>query len=219
MKKYSAILATCPLFQGISEEELSALLGCLGARVSSAEKNELIFREGDPARFVGIVLTGQVQVIREDYYGNRTILSRIGPGQLFGESFACANVGALPVSVEAVEKSEVMLIDCRRLTQTCGSACAFHSKMIFHLMNIMATKNLAFHRKLEVTSKRTTREKLMTYLLLQAKEQGSDHFTIPFDRQALADYLEVDRSGLSAEISKLRAEGVLENRKSTFTLL
>ena len=209
MKKYSSVLQICPLFQGIDEEQTTALLGCLGARVTSADKNELIFLEGDPARFVGIVLRGEVQVVREDYYGKRSIVGRIGPGQLFGESFACANVSALPVSVAATERSEVMLIDCRRLTMSCSNACSFHGRMIFNLMKIMAAKNLMFHQKIEITSKRTTREKLMDYLLLQAKEKGSNHFTIPFDRQELADYLEVDLSGLSAVISKLRAEGVL----------
>lgn len=219
MKEFLPILKVCPLFQGIEEGQLTALLGCFGAKPASYAKNEMVFLEGEPAQYVGIVLTGQVRVLREDYYGNRSIIGRVGPGQLFGESFACADVPALPVSVTAAENSRVLLVDRRRLLFPCSNACSFHSRMIFNLMKIMAAKNLMFHQKIEVTSKRTTREKLMTYLMLQAKEHGSNRFEIPFDRQELADYLEVDRSGLSAEISKLRAEGVLESRKNGFVLL
>ena len=219
MKEFIPMLKNCPLFQGMEEGELAGLLGCLGGRPAFVSKHDLIFMEGEPAKYVGIVLSGQAQVIREDYYGNRSIVARIGPGQLFGESFACADVAALPVSVAAAEDSRILLMDCQRMISPCSKACAFHNRMVFNLMKIMAAKNLVFHQKIEVTSKRTTREKLMAYLMLQAKEHQSSHFTIPFDRQELADYLEVDRSGLSAEISKLRSEGILSSHRSTFTLL
>lgn len=219
MKEFLPILKTSPLFQGIEEGDLTALMSCLGARPLSVKKSEPIFLEGDPAKYVGIVLAGEVLILREDYHGNRSIMTHIGPGQLFGESFACAGVSALPVSAVAAEGSTVLLIDCSRIMFSCSNGCSFHSRLIFNLMRIMAAKNLLFHQKIEVTGKRTTREKLLTYLMLQAKEHRSNTFTIPFDRQELADYLEVDRSGLSAEISKLRAEGVLTSRKSSFTLL
>jgi len=110
-------------------------------------------------------------------------------------------------------------MDSARITRSCSNACGFHQQMIFNLMKIMAVKNLCFHQKIEITSKRTTREKLMTYLMIEAKKKRSDTFDIPYDRQELADYLEVDRSGLSAEISKLRREGVLLSEKNRFTLL
>lgn len=195
------------------------MLSCLGARTRSLTKNQIIFQEGDPARDVGIVLSGAVQIVKEDYYGKRSIVARIGPGELFGESFACAGVKALPVSVVASEDSLVAIIDCHRITVSCSNACAFHSRMIFNLLRVVASKNLLFNQKIEITSKRTTREKLMTYLLSQAKLHGSDSFTIPYDRQALADYLGVERSAMSTELGKLRREGVLECDKSWFKLL
>ena len=102
---------------------------------------------------------------------------------------------------------------------SCSNNCAFHQQLIFNLMKNLAEKAILFHQKVEIAAKRTTREKLMTYLMFQAKKAGSNRFRIPFDRQELADYLEVDRSGLSAEISKLRKEGVLESDKNTFVLL
>ncbi|MBQ9961673.1 MAG: Crp/Fnr family transcriptional regulator, partial [Firmicutes bacterium] len=119
----------------------------------------------------------------------------------------------------AVEDYSCLLIDCRRITFSCSSACAFHSRTICNLLYLVANKNLVYDQKIEITSKRSTREKIMTYLLMQAKLHNSSVFTIPYDRQALADYLEVDRSGLSAEISKLRKENILKCDKSTFELL
>ena len=219
MKDYFPILEKCPLFEGIAMADLTGMLGCIGGRKVDASKGQPIFREGDPATYVGLVLSGAVRLVREDYYGNRSILAHIGPGQLFGETYACAGVAALPVSMVADQDSTVLLMDCRRITTTCSSACAFHSRIIFNLLRLVATKTLVYDQKIHITSKRSTREKLMAYLLSQAKQHGSNRFTIPFDRQALADYLEVDRSGLSAEIGKLRKEGVLESEKNTFTLL
>lgn len=219
MKEFHKTLESCPLFDGIRMEDLSAMLGCIGGRTVNAAKGHSVFREGDPATHVGMVLSGAVRMIRDDYYGNRSIVAHIGPSELFGETYACAGVQSLPISVVADEDSTVLLMDCSRITTTCSSACGFHNRIIFNLLRLVAEKNLVFDQKIQVTSKRTTREKLMTYLMNQAKLRGSNSFTIPYDRQELADYLEVDRSGLSAEISKLRREGILESEKNKFILL
>ena len=219
MKEFFEILKRCPLFEGIPLEDLDAMLSCIGGHTVEVGKGQSIFQEGDPATHVGMVLSGAVRLVRADYYGNRSIVAHIGPAELFGETYACAAVTALPVSVVADTDSKVLLMDCRRITITCSSACAFHSRIIFNLLRLVAEKNLIFDQKIQITSKRTTREKLMAYLLNQARLRGSNHFTIPYDRQELADYLEVDRSGLSAEISKLRKEKVIESEKSNFTIL
>ena len=218
MKVFSDILYTCPLFADIAKEDLSAMLSCLNARTISAEKGGYLLKEGSPALYVGILLSGRAQVVRTDYFGNRSIVVSIQSGELFAEAFACADVDMLPVSVEAVEPSTALLIDCRRIMNPCCHACAFHSQLIFNLLKMIAVKNLTMHQKAEITSKRTTREKLMTYLTLQAKQADSDRFTIPFDRQALADYLGVDRSGLSAEMSRLKQEGFINYYKNSFHL-
>jgi CRP-like cAMP-binding protein len=168
---------------------------------------------------VGILLSGGVQVFRDDFDGNRAIQATIQPGELFGETFACAGVARLPVSVEADQSSRVLLIRLKRIIETCPSACGFHNRVVLNLLKVLAAKNLLLNRKLEIVSRRTTREKLMAYLSFQARAAGSNHFAIPFDRQGLADYLGVDRSALSAEIGKLRREGVLESDRSVFTLL
>lgn len=146
-------------------------------------------------------------------------MASVAPSQIFGESFVCAEADAIPIQVVASEPCEIMLIDGSRILHACGNGCDFHHQVIFNLLKMTARKNLVFHQKLEITSRRSTREKLLTYLNQQAKQHRSRTFTIPFDRQELADFLEVDRSGLSAEISKLRKEGVLESERRTFRLL
>ena len=219
MRQYNSVLERSSLFEGIAMEDLSAMMGCISGRTASYSKGQFIAREGDAATNVGLVLSGAVRMEREDYYGNRSIVAHIGPGELFGETYACAGLSALPISIVADEDATVLLMDCRRILSTCSSACVFHSRIIYNLLKLVATKNLVFDQKIQITSKRTTREKLMAYLLNQAKLHGSNRFSIPYDRQELADYLEVDRSGLSAEISKLRKEGVLESEKSRFQIL
>ena len=218
MKEILPILQACPLFDGIRPEDLSGMLGCLGARTVEAKKGSFLFQEGEDAVYMGIVLDGAVQLVREDYYGNRSIVAHIGSAELFGESYAFSDERTLPVSVTATSDSRVLLIDSRRVTTCCSNACDFHNRVIYNLLRLTASKNQLLHQKLQITAKRTTREKLMAYLAAQAKRHGSSEFTIPYDRQALADFLEVDRSGLSAEISKLRREGVLECRKNHFRL-
>lgn len=219
MQKYLNVLRKCSLFHSISDEHLTKMLVCLGAKVESFDKKYTIIAEGNPAKYIGIMLSGSAQIVQVDYFGNRSIVSQVETADTFCESFACAEVGEVPVTIIANEPSEVMLIDCGHILHTCSNNCGFHQQLIFNLMKDLATKNIMFHQKIEITSKRSTREKLLAYLLLRAKKEGSNSFVIPFDRQELADYLEVDRSGLSAEISKLKAEGILDCRKNHFKLL
>lgn len=219
MEKYFEVLRQCVLFEQIEDENLVAILGCLGAKCYSYRKNQTILREGDSANLIGIVLKGKAQIVRIDYYGNRSIVAMIEPTQIFGESFACADEKKMPVDIVASEDSEILMVDCQRVIHSCSNACDFHRQIIFNLLKIVAKKNIMFNQKIEITSKRTTREKLLTYLLQQAKKTGSDEFSIPYDRQELADYLEVDRSGLSVEIGKLKKEGIIENRKNIFKML
>ncbi len=219
MKKFLEVLKNCPLFYGIDEESLLKMLHCLGAKVDTFDKKYTVFREGSPAKYLGIVLSGSVQIAQTDYFGNRNILSNIGASEIFAEAFAAAGVKSLPVSVIANEQSEIMFIDCGHILHTCKNGCAFHHQLIFNLMKDLADKTIMFHEKMEIMSKRTTREKLLEYLTGCSKSFGSNSFVIPFDRQELADYLGVDRSGLSVEISKLKKEGVLDYHRSHFKLL
>jgi len=219
MKKYLEVLRTCPLFKGIADENLLRMLNCLGAKVDFFDKKYTVIAEGNKAKFIGIVLSGSVQMINTDFYGNRSIVAVSEKGEMFSEAFACAETESIPVSVIASEPSEIMLINCSHILHTCTNNCGFHQQMIFNLMKSLAVKNIQFHQKIEVTSKRSTREKLLSYLTICEKKAGSREFDIPFDRQELADFLGVERSGLSAEIGKLKKEGIIDTDKKHFELL
>ena len=219
LKKYIEILKKCRLFDGISDGEMQRMLNCLGAKIESFDKKQTVLFEESAAKYIGIVLRGSVQIIQVDYYGNRSILSNAEVSEMFAEEFACAEIDSLPVSVVANEPCDIMFIDCGHILHTCANNCDFHQRMIFNLMRDLSAKNLLLHKKIEVVSKRSTREKLMAYLSICAKKEGRDSFEIPFDRQELADYLEVERSGLSAEISKMKKEGIIDCEKNKFRLL
>ena len=212
------VLSRCSLFAGIATDEITPLLECLGARRVAVEKNQTIFWEGDAATDMGIVLEGAVQVVRDDYYGNRTIVARLEAASLFAEAFACAAIDFYPVSVVAETASTVLILNCQRIMTICSSSCTFHSRLIRNLLAIVASKTIQLNQKLELLSHRSIRERLMHYLLGCAKKADASQFTIPYDRQQLADYLCVERSALSAEISKLQKEGILESRRSWFML-
>ena len=219
MEKYLDVLKNCELFSGIAEEHVTAMFHCLQAEVRSVVKNQIIFAEGDSAGYVGIVLDGAVMVVKEDYYGNRSVMGTLHPGEMFGETFSCAMPAVFPVSVIASADSRIMLFDCQRVLNSCSNACAFHKQIIFNLVRVLAGKNLQLNRKIEIISRKTTKEKLMAFLMDQAKLHQSGAFTIPYDRQQLADYLGVERSAMSAEIGKLCREGVISCKKSYFELL
>ena len=216
---YMDTLQKCALFANTTADEVRKMLGCLGSRTVHATRRETLIREGDPAQEFGIVLSGVVQIVRVDYEGNRSLVDEVEPSGMFCETFACADADAVPVDVVVKEEGDVMFINCRHITQICCHACSHHQQMIYNLMRAVAERNLQYDRKLEILSKRSTRDKLMTYLSMQAKKCGNASFEIPYDRQELADYLEVERSGLSVEIGKLRREGLIKAEKNRFTIL
>ena len=216
--KNLSILKKSPLFLGISTEEIQTMLECLNAFEKKYEKGALIFQQGDTVNSMGLVLSGKIHILKEDFWGNRTILSDISPSQMFAESFACTHTQNITVNVLAVEPSTVLFIDVRQILNTCTSACVFHSRIIRNLLSILAGKNIMLTGKIEHITKRTTREKLLSYLSAEYHRAASSSFHIPFNRQELAEYLAVDRSAMSLELSKLQQEGFLTYHKNSFQL-
>ncbi len=212
-------LKKCPLFAGIEESNIEQILPCLSATVRQAEKNTFILSAEDSPHYVGLILTGSVHVLKEDFWGRKDILSQLGPAELFAESFSCAHTAHIPVSVLAVEPTEIMLIDCRKIIRTCSSACSFHSQLISNMLEIIANKNIMLMQKIEQLSKRTTREKVLAYLSAEAQKAGKNYFDIPFSRQEMADYLSVDRSAMSFALSKMRSEGLIDFNRNHFKLV
>ena len=217
--EFSLTISKCPLFTGIAESDLEMLLACLSSRRQSYDKDGFVIMAGERVSDIGIVLSGRVLVLKEDFWGNRTILSEIEAPGLYAEAFSCAEEKVFPVSVMATEKTEVLFLDYKRVVTSCTSACAIHAALIQNMLRIISRKNIALVDKIEHITKRTTREKLLSYLSEQARLKGSNIFSIPFDRQELADYLAVERSAMSAELSKMRGAGLINFHKSSFELL
>ena len=215
---YLNIIKACPLFSGIAEADLEALLGCLGMATKSYAKDAFIFTAGERSGPMGLVLAGSVYIVQEDFWGRRTILTRIAPGELFAEAFACAGLERLPVSVMAAEAAEIMLIDYRKITTPCAQNCDCHNVLVNNMLRILSRKNVFLVQKIEHLTRRSTREKLLAYLSARARETGRSRFVIPFNRQELADYLAVDRSAMSSELSKMRDEGMLDFVRNEFEL-
>ena len=218
MKEFFPVLRSSQLFSGVSEEELTAMLTCLGAEKRSFPKEAFLLRSGDTAESIGLVLSGSVLVIQEDIWGNRNILSRTAPGQTYAAAFACAPSSVSNVSVVTETPTTVLFLNVKRLLTVCPSACAHHSRIIRNLLSDLAGKNLLLNEKLTHIAQRTTRAKLMSYLSAEAQRRGAVEFDIPFSRQQLADFLAVERSGLSLELGKMKKEGLLDYHKEHFVL-
>ena len=219
MKKFISILSKTKLFAGVCESEIESMLSCLDARIRHYKKGEYVFREGDHIDKITVLVEGGLHIQREDYWGNRSIINRIDVGEMFGEAYIAHECGAILNDVVAISDSSVMFFDLRKIMTTCSSACHFHTMVVQNLFFAISDKNRRLVQKLGYMSKRTTREKLLSYLSDEAKRQNCGSFDIPFNRQQLADFLSVDRSAMSNELCKMRDEGLLSFRKNHFKLL
>lgn len=218
MKEMLSVLRTSGIFSGISEEETEKMLHCLEVRPETFQKDEYILRAGDRVEAFGLVITGKVMIIQEDFWGNRNILAVVGAGHCFAETFACSPGAVLNVSVIAETNVQVLFLNVKRILTTCPSTCSHHNRMIRNLLSELAEKNLRLNEKITHLGQRSRRAKILSYLSAEAQRHGSAEFDIAFSRQQLADYLSVDRSGLSMELSRMQEEGLLEYRKNHFVL-
>lgn len=213
-----SVLSSCTLFQGIGQDNVQAMLGCLDAKRKHFAKDAFLLRAGSPMSSLGLVLSGSVFVVQEDFWGNRNILAVVKAGECFAETAACVPDAILQADVVAQTPACVLFLDVRRILTVCSSACVYHAQLIRNLLADVAEKNLHLNEKLTQLGQRTTRAKLLAFLSAQARKIGDREFDLAFSRQQLADWLSVERSGLSTELGKLRAEGLLEFHKNHFRL-
>ncbi|MCL1975361.1 MAG: Crp/Fnr family transcriptional regulator [Firmicutes bacterium] len=211
------IVKSNPLFQGIAFSDFESMLSCLSARTSAYNKGDVILLSGDTVNFVGLVLSGVVKVIKEDLGGNITILTELGVSEVFGEVFACAGIDHSPVTVQASEDVKILFIDYKKIITVCSTACPFHALLIKNMLKQVARKNLVLTQKIDILSKRTTREKLLSFL--DYHRGAAKKFSIPYSREELAYYLCVDRSAMSNELCKMRDEGILKFSKNLFEIM
>ena len=218
MTRNSAALLHNPLFSGIGEDELAPLLAALSAQERAFAKGRQILSAGSAADKLGLVLSGQVDTVYEDAIGGRSIISTFGPGQLFGDAFSCSTQQVLPVSIVAATDSVVVLIGIDRILHIREKDARQYQLLMENLLHILADKYVAISRKMVHLSGRTTRRKLLSYLSEQMRLAGGNPFTLPFNRQELANYLFIDRTGLSAEWSRLKRQGLLLEENGAVSL-
>ena len=218
-EKYLALLQQTTLFRGVDSDKLPLMLNCLSAYSKKYAKDEYVLHWGEQSATLSIVLSGSVFLIRDDYAGNREILAGVLPGQLFAETFACLQQERLNFDVIAQEATEILFLDIQKVLTICTSACEFHNRVIQNLLYLLAEQNLELSVKMGHICQRTTREKLLSYLVEQKQKHHSADFAIPFNRQQLADYLSVDRSAMCKELSRMQKEGLLSYHKNHFCLL
>ncbi|HJD47751.1 MAG TPA: Crp/Fnr family transcriptional regulator [Candidatus Mediterraneibacter norfolkensis] len=215
--KYSVILDN-PVFRGIAEEELPELLEFLDTKEKSFGRDDTVFHLGDRTEQMGLVLSGGVNIFRTDLWGRRSILDHVNPGEVFGETYACLGDMPLMVDVAASEESDILFLKIGRITRIQPESGSPRFRLMQNLFHIMAEKNLNLSRKINHITPKSIRGRIVSYLSYEAVRQKSPSFEIPFNRQQMADYLLVDRSALSAELSRMQKEGLLTFRRNRFRL-
>ncbi|MBN2852656.1 MAG: Crp/Fnr family transcriptional regulator [Clostridia bacterium] len=219
MKEIYTELAKNNLFSHINVNDFEHLLTCLNAFKKTYQKNQIILIQGDPIRYIGLVIEGIVDIIKEDYMGNKKILNRLGPSDNFAEIFVCAGIVSSPVTVICETEATILFIDFAGIINTCENSCSFHNQLIKNMVKNISLKTLTLNENLEYLSKKTIKSRLSSYLINQLKNSHVSSFTIPFNRNELSEYLNVNRSALSRQLSFLKEEGILSFRKNTFHVL
>ena len=213
------LLSENTLFNGINDEEIQKFCTCIDAKEVSVEAETYIFRAGDEVNHVYLILSGSMHIIDEDFWGNRSIIETMQANTLFAEAYVLSGAEHHLVSVIAAEASEYLVADPVKLFEACAKKCPCHEKLIKNTLNILSRKIVRITEKLGHIIKRTTREKILSYLSTCAKQAEGTSFYIPYSRQQLADYLCIERSALSHELAKLKNAGLIRYKKNCFELL
>jgi len=218
MEKYYETLKTVGLFSGVGAGALGEMLACLGAETRQVARGNIVLLAGDKPRFVGVVLSGRLHVVRDDYDGNRSLVSAVMPGEIFAEALCCADVAESPVTVVADVDSVIMLVRFSRILQQCPNSCDHHTQLIGNMLRLVAKKTLLLQSRMDIIAMKSIRAKALRYLESFAPVPGRD-IVIPFNREELAEFLCVERSALSHELSKMKRDGLIEYNKNRFRLL
>ncbi len=219
MYKYISIIKNTSLFSSLSEDEIKNLLKFTNAKLKEYKSKSNVIEAGEKIESFGLLLKGSLLIVNNDYWGNRNIIGKVKEGQLFAETFACIPKNPLTITVSAESDSEVLFLNMNSILSFASENYKSYESIIKNILLDIVRKNLYLNKKIMHMSKRSTREKLLTYLSDESIKHGSDSFKIPFKRQELADYLSVDRSAMSNELSKLKKEGFIDFDKNKFTLI
>ncbi|WP_373482688.1 Crp/Fnr family transcriptional regulator [Acetobacterium sp.] len=219
MEKFYGTLEKSPLFDNIKADEFKVLMTCINGNIRKFSSDDYVFLAGSQISFVGIVLTGAVEIIKENPAGARLIMDVLGPAHIFGEGIVCTKARIAPVSVRVKEESQILLIPFERIIRTCGNACNFHFQLIQNMMMLLGEKNFRMNSKIELLMLKGMREKLATYLIQESQTNNSRSFDIVLNRNELAEYLNVSRTAMSRELSRMKDEGLLDYYQNSFRIL
>lgn len=212
-------LMKLPIFYNLKKDEIINILKFFSYSKEDFEKNNFIFEIGKPISKIGIILSGEINIIKEDFWGNRNILNKFKSGEIFGEVFALAKVSPNNILVETSQNSKILFLDLTNFSIDNENNSNEILKFLSNIFKISLKKNILFTEKLEHITKKTIREKIISYLSTEALKNRSNSFFVKFDRQELADYLFVERSALSRELSSMKKDGLIEYNKNYFTLI
>lgn len=218
MEKYYNQIKNSPIFFGLSNEELENILKCFNARIKEYQPDEYIIRQGDLISNIYLILEGTTNIEKDSYWGRRIIISQLGINDNIALSFVASKNIEASIDAIAITKTKILILSYKKCTSMCQNACDKHKLLISNLFEILSKENIELIQKIENISQKTIRDKLLTYLSNEAKKNKSNIFEIPFNRQDLADYLNIDRSAMSFELSKMQKEGFIKFDKNKFML-
>jgi CRP-like cAMP-binding protein len=219
MEQYYPVLKTCALFRNIDGTEFGHLMKCLDAQVKSYRAEEYVFFSGDEINFVGIVLSGVVEIMKENLAGNKHIVAFLSASDMFAEGIVCTARRISPVTVQVREDTKILFIPYERVIKSCGNVCSFHISLIQNMMVVLGEKNVNLNRKLELLMLKGMREKIASYLINESGERGSSMFQIILNRTELADYLNVSRTSMCRELARMKEEGLIDYYGNSFKIM
>lgn len=218
-KKIDKGLSESPLFKDITNNDLSSLLYCLKPKIHMYKRNGYIAIAGDRFDSIGIILQGEATVNKENAAGNRTILTILKPGDMFGEILVFSDQSFWPATIQAHQTCKVLFLSRDKIIGRCKNVCPWHNMLIKNMLRIISEKALLLNRKVEYLTIIGIREKIITFLLEQYKKSGSTIFTLPMNRKELAEFLNVSRPSLSREMCRLRDEGIIDFHMATVKII
>lgn len=219
METYYPIIKKCALFRGIEENNYKHLLGCLNVQIKHFKENEYLFFAGDRINKVGVVLSGSVEILKENLAGNKHIIAILESSHLFAEGIVCTANRISPVTVQAKESTMVMFIPYEKIIRSCGQSCSYHFGLIQNMMVVLGEKNIDLNWKLELLTLKGMREKLASYLVKASFENSSYTFQIPLNRTELADFLNVSRTSMCRELTRMKNDGLIDFYGRSFRIL
>ncbi|ROR27475.1 CRP-like cAMP-binding protein [Mobilisporobacter senegalensis] len=213
------ILQKHPLFEGINKSEIEKLLQCLKVYKKTYRKDEYIIYTGNKINFIGIIVTGRIFMEKEDYNGNSYFYTEIKHNNLFGEVFICPHIQNCTVNYRAITDCDLLFIKYDNILHMCRKSCAGHKKLIENLINLIAYKSRSLMDKIEILSKKSLRERILTYLMQLSFEKQNPTITSPLNHKELSEYLCVNRSSMIRELKRMKQDGLIDFDKNVYTLL